>query len=186
MSYDILGTDDKGITTVTYKVKPKLPDAPIGTIIATTFSYDHFLRINQIDNLSSSEQIWLPCDGRVVSNGNYITKTPDLRGLFIRGANMMDENERHHTEEVKKNQSNPDNTSVGKMQMDAFQGHKHFSQNTLVVRGERDLPNQPDQRRNQRGANNSAGVHNAGFGKPRLSSETRPKNTSVIYLIRVR
>lgn len=186
VSYDIIGTEDQGTTTVTYRVKPELPDAPIGTIITTTLTYAQFLKINQIENLSASEQIWLPCDGRVVSNGNYITKTPDLRGLFIRGVNRMDPNELLHTSTVVKNQSNPDNSDVGKVQMDAFQGHKHFSQSTLVRRGSDDLPNYPDQRPNQRNANNSAGVHDAGYGKPRLSTETRPKNMSVIYLIRVR
>lgn len=186
LTYEILGTNDESTTSVTYRIKPQLPDAPIGTIIATTLTYEQFLNVNQIQDLSSSEQIWLPCDGRPVPNGNFITKTPDLRGLFVRGANVMDVNEKLHTGGVNKQQSNPDNTNIGSVQLDAFQGHKHFSENTLVKRGVDDLPNVPDQRPNQRGANNSAGVHDAGYGKPRISSETRPKNITVIYLIRVR
>lgn len=186
VTYKILGTDDKGTTNVIYRVKPKLPDAPIGTIIATTLTYEQFLRINQIENLSSSEQIWLPCDGRAVQNGNFITKAPDLRGLFIRGANVMDKNENLNTKPVDKMQSNPQDIPVGTIQLDAFQGHKHFNDNQLVKRGDTDLPNQPDQRPNQRYSDNSAGIYDAGYGTPRISTETRPINITVIYLIRVR
>lgn len=186
VTYDVLGTDDQGTVNLTYRVKPKLPDAPIGTVIATTLTYEQFLSTNQIDDLSSSEQIWLPCDGRTVPNGDFITKTPDLRGLFIRGANIMDKNESLHTNPVDRNRSNPDATSIGNLQIDAFQGHKHFSEARLVKTGDRDLPNVPDQRPNQHAAQNSAGVHDAGYGNPRFSTETRPMNITVLYLIRVR
>ena len=186
VTYNILGTDDKGTTNVIYRIKPKLPDAPIGTIIATTLTYEQFLRINQIENLSSSEQIWLPCDGRAVQNGNFITKTPDLRGVFIRGANVMDKNENLNTKPVDKMQINPQDIPVGTIQLDAFQGHKHFNDDQLVKRGDTDLPNQPDQRPNQRYSDNSAGIYDAGYGTPRISTETRPINITVIYLIRVR
>ena len=175
VTYEIKGTDDKGTTNVIYRVKPKLPDAPIGTIIATTLTYDQFLSINQIGDLSSSEQIWLPCDGRTVPNGNFITKTPDLRGVFLRGANVMDKNESLHTNPVISNQSNPDNTKVGDFQDDIFKSHTHGYQasSTKPVSG--------------KGSWSTFAWDPASYTTSATGgSETRPRNTTVIYLIRVR
>ncbi|WP_291146618.1 hypothetical protein [Flavobacterium sp. UBA7680] len=175
VTYKIKGTDDIGTINVIYRVKPKLPDAPIGTIISTTVTYDQFLNINQIRNLSSSEQIWLPCDGRTVPNGNFITKTPDLRGVFLRGANVMDINEGLHTNPVMSNQSNPDNTKVGDFQDDIFKSHTHGYQAsaTRQVSG--------------RGSVSDFAWDPASYTTSATGgSETRPRNITVIYLIRVR
>jgi hypothetical protein len=175
VTYEIVGTDDIGTINVIYRVKPKLPDAPIGTIISTTVTYDQFLSINQIRNLSSSEQIWLPCDGRTVPNGNFITKTPDLRGVFLRGANVIDINEVLHTNPVISNQSNPDNTKVGDFQDDIFKSHTHgyLSSSRQDVSG--------------RGSTSDFAWNAASYTTSATGgSETRPRNITVIYLIRVR
>ncbi len=161
---------------------------PIGTIISSTLKYSTFLEANRIKPTDNMEKaIWVPCDGRDVrasTYGKYVGSVPDLRGLFLR--NVNDYNVPFDgVGKVKTERANPDNISAGIFQPDAFQGHKHFSENTLVRKGKDDLPNQPDQRPKQEGANNSAGVYDAGFGKPRISSETRPKNMTVYYYIKI-
>lgn len=175
VAYDVVGENDNETIEVTYRVKPELPDAPIGAIISTTLTYEQFLKVNQIENLSSSEQIWLPCDGRPVSNGNYITQTPDLRGVFIRGANIMDVNENNHTDPVDNTRKNPDNTIVGDYQDDAFESHRHSS----------DYPHNDG----SWGAISGPGNQSGRTGRNTTSvgsNETRPKNITVLYLIRVR
>lgn len=175
LTYDILGTEDQGTTSLTYRDKPKLPDAPIGTVIVAPLTYEQFLRINQIEDLSSSEQIWLPCDGRTVPNGDFITKTPDLRGLFLRGANVMDKNEGLHTNPVFGHQSNPENTIVGEFQSDIFKSHTHGYQ----AASRQDVSGR---------GSTSDFAWNAGSYTTSATggSETRPRNITVIYLIRVR
>ncbi|MBC3846293.1 hypothetical protein H8K90_07875 [Winogradskyella echinorum] len=161
---------------------------PIGTIISSTFKYETFLEVNRFKTTENmSKAIWVPCDGRNVRSskyGEFSGSVPDLRGLFLR--NVNDYNVAFDgVGKVKSEQKNPDNTSAGVVQKDAFQGHRHFEQNTLVMTGSRDLPNQPDQRPNQKGATNSAGKFDAGFGTPRISTETRPKNMTVYYYIKI-
>jgi hypothetical protein len=179
LTYEILGTNDEGNTRVVYRIKPELPDAPIGTIIATTLTYNQFLKVNQIQDLSSSEQVWLPCDGRSIPNGNYITKTPDLRGLFIRGANIMDVNEGLHTNPVSNNQRNPENINIGVFQQQQIVSHNH----TL------DSKHNGFSKSGEVRSHGTNGGGEYGFSQPTSSyggNETRPKNISVLYLIRVR
>jgi hypothetical protein len=161
---------------------------PIGTIISSTFKYETFLEVNRFNSTENmSKAIWVPCDGRDVRSskyGEFSGSVPDLRGLFLRNVNDYNV-DFDGVGAVKAEQKNPENTSAGVFQPDAFQGHKHFSQNTLVVSGDKDLPNQPDQRPNQKGATNSAGQYDAGYGSPRISTETRPKNMTVYYYIKI-
>lgn len=161
---------------------------PIGTIISSTFKYETFLEVNNFKPTENmAKATWVPSDGRNVRSskyGEFSGTVPDLRGLFLR--NINDYNVAFDgVGSVKPEQKNPDNTSAGVVQSDAFQGHKHFAENTLVISGDTDLPNSPDQRPNQRQATNSAGIHDAGFGTPRISNETRPKNMSVYYYIKI-
>jgi hypothetical protein len=180
LTYDILGTNDEGTINVTYRIKPELPEAPIGTIIATTLTYEQFLIVNQIQDLSSSEQIWLPCDGRSVPNGNFITKTPDLRGLFIRGANKMDLNESLHTDPVTGNRSNPDNSGIGDFQLDQFAKHNHTTERPVFGHRSNGFPRQEDMDPGNWGGYMNVNTNYEG------GNETRSKNVTVLYLIRVR
>lgn len=56
----------------------------------------------------------------------------------------------------------------------------------MKSRNNSDLPNMPDQRPYWDNIPNTAGKYDAGYGNPRISTETRPINISVLYLIRVR
>ena len=164
---------------------------PIGSIITSVLDWDSFSQITE-DKPSSSwdagKSAWAPSDGRDVSASMYTRKTgsskvPDLRGVFLRGLNQFDP---FYSGKLADNQKDvEDGRVVGSFQTDTFQGHKHFPDNRVVKSGSRDLPNQPDQRPNQQTSVNSAGIHDAGFGRPRISSETRPKNVAVYHYIRI-
>ena len=102
-----------------------------------------------------------------------------MRGLFIRGANIMDINEGLHTKPVDILQSNPDNTEVGKFQKDEFKKHNH----TLGNAGRAEWQSNELVNKQRVRHDGGVGISTSFSG---VSTETRPKNISVIYLIRVR
>jgi hypothetical protein len=171
-------------------------ELPIGTVITSFLTFEEFNFASK-NNLKSPGEIWTsekskwaPCDGRSVANSGYskVTSkafTPDLRGQFIRGLNSFDPVKGP----VLRNESerDPDNNRVvGGYQEDAFQGHKHFQVDHLMKsKNNDDLPNMPDKRPYWDNIPNSAGIYDAGFGKPRLAIETRPKNVAVYYYIKI-
>jgi len=187
ISYKIVGTNDENTITAVIKKVSTLPEVPIGTIISTTMTYEQFLKANQFDNLASADQKWLPCDGRSVINGNYITKTPDLRGLFLRGSNIMDKNENNHTKQVDQRQKNPDEPQWGIIQDEAFLLHNHDNGAYLEKKDGLQLYGQ--NRESERVFNSytsHAFPHVTGLTNKVGGNETRPKNLSIIYLIKVR
>ena len=106
-----------------------------------------------------------------------IVRLPDARGVFIRSMNLGRES----------GSGDPEgNREVGDFQADAFQGHKHFNQRIGVYKGE-ESPNNPHQRYviNPHPANESAGNYNAGYGKPRISNETRPRDIVLYTYIKI-
>lgn len=181
LTYKVLATNDENTVIATFKKILGLPEVPIGTIISTTMTYEQFLKANQFENLSSAEQKWLPCDGRIVINGNFITTTPDLRGIFIRGANVMDKNENLHTKPVSDKQRNPDEPQWGDTQGDALKTHKHYYSS----------PGNPGFFCVNFGC--SSGMFHGNLlqkltenVEEKEVNETRPKNLSTLYLIKVR
>ena len=125
---------------------------------------------------------WVLMDGRSVTGSDYATLTgsssiPDARGVFLRGKN----NGRSDGKQ------NPDgDSSLGVYQEDAFQGHGHLYRSK----------NQGANAYNNAGAN--AGIHNldnsfpverpinlSGSGTVRYGTETRPKNITINYFIKI-
>jgi microcystin-dependent protein len=171
---------------------------PSGTIVA--FAGD----VNKIP------KGWMLCDGKEVDGSvdslkalfNVISynwgkpnnvnpnifNLPDLRGLFLRGVDLGS------GKDPNANGRNPIKTGgigtadkVGSYQDDAFQGHRHNVQTNFSRGG------QPD---NASSGNNRNGFY-SGFinildpisdgtnGNPRTTSETRPKNAYVNYIIKL-
>ncbi len=124
---------------------------------------------------------WVLMDGSSMENSGLaaITKEktmPDARGVFIRGMNLG---------QTVENGDVDGNRAVGKFQLDSFQGHKHYNQQ-MIQTGSRDIPNTTDQRRRvEAGAVETAGVHDGGFGVPRISKETRPRNITLYTYIKI-
>ncbi|QHC84714.1 hypothetical protein AS589_07900 [Empedobacter brevis] len=172
----------------------KSSDAPLGTIVASLLNYNDFLKLNGLEYDSDiNKVIWVPCDGRNIgtAEGTYGAysggKAPDLRGLFLRSVNDMGAYNATVPTPIQDN-LNPEKKQAGQTQMDAFQGHKHIDSNKIAENYGKESPNTPKQRHNVTGAQlaETAGNIDAGYGNPRLSIETRPKNISVYYYIKIR
>lgn len=135
---------------------------------------------------------WVLLDGRDLSNSTVLFQLltnanstnilrdgrflPDARGKFFRSSNFGGGND-------------PDvNRVVGSVQLDAFQGHKHIGDNKIAQNVDgRQSPNSSRQRYNVTGTNlvETAGTIEAGYGGPRLSTETRPINLSFYTYIKI-
>jgi len=175
----------------------KSSDAPLGAIVASILNYNDFLKLNGLEYESDiNKMIWAPCDGRSIGTieGTYGAysggKTPDLRGLFLRSVNDMGAYTATVPTPMQSN-LNPENKQAGQVQLDAFQGHKHIN-SSKIGENRSDNPQSPNgpnkQRGNVTGTNltETDGNYDAGDGIPRISIETRPKNISVYYYIKIR
>jgi hypothetical protein len=101
---------------------------------------------------------------------------PNASGAFLRSSNVNGQG--FDPESDRK---------IGSLQNDAFQGHKHFSGTRFATYHGKQSSNTPKQRHNVTESvyDNSAGIHDAGNGKPRIANETRPINISVYTYIKI-
>lgn len=149
----------------------------MGEIIASMLTKDEFIKTYGND--------WVLADGSDAPFGSqylkYINnqlphmkgKLPDLRGKFLRGYN--------NGEKV-----NPDDSSLGASQLDQFQGHNHTN-TTDYMQSAGGNGNGLGWGSAQRTFNKfDQGTHEiSGFGKPRAGTETRPKNVTINYFIKI-
>ncbi len=176
---------------ITLEKKNSNATSPIGTICSSVLNYDSFLEVNnykKTDNMSKA--LWVPCDGRNVtasSYGKFSGNVPDLRGVFTRGVNdygvLFD-----GVAAVAIEQANPAGTNAGIFQSDSFKSHAHNSQVSSDRVGD---PDGSDDTNGGAGAGDSywrgnkylnANTHPT---SPSGGNETRPKNVSVYYYIRI-
>ncbi|WP_232733542.1 phage tail-collar fiber domain-containing protein [Vibrio sp. HA2012] len=68
------------------------------------------------------------------------------------------------------------------LQLDAFQGHKHLATNPFIVGG-----STGDKQNGNLGSTTTqtAGTYNAGYGTPRIATETRPRNLAFPILVEI-
>lgn len=157
---------------------------PIGAIISSNLKYTTFLEVNNFKITENmSKVIWVPCDGRNVSSskyGKFSGNVPDLRGLFLRNVNDYGV-EFDGVSKVDTAQSNPENTKAGVFQNESFKAHTHGLR--WWASGGRVLPNVYP------GINNSYNPNvNQASSKGVMSSggnETRPKNMTVYYYVKI-
>lgn len=163
----------------------KSSDAPLGTMIASLLNYNDFLKLNGLVYESDiNKVIWVPCDGRDIGTaintyGAYAGgKAPDLRGLFLRSVNDMGLYNATVPPPIISN-LNPENKLSGQIQMDEIKSHSHKQ---TYTGGNHD-----------RGRWTTSGVHgklDEHVGNTDTSTtggqETRPKNISVYYYIKIR
>lgn len=181
-------------------VFPKVEDVtfnkmPIGSIISSPLGYTAFNEINGIRPLTfnSEKSAWAPCDGRNVQGSKYgskISNVPDLRGVFVRGVNDMRVD---GVPVISTERKNPDNNPAGGFQQHAIQSHKHqvfvnkntkdknisvANSNTAAYRASND----DNARYVMQGNNDEPSVGKTStFG----GNETRPKNVSLYYYIKI-
>ena len=154
--------------------QPIVMDYGVGEVVTSMLDVETFLRIHNKDG-----QLWMLADGQEVSSGTTYRKylddnfpqrngrCPDLRGLFLRGKN-------HNRD---KDTGNPDgDLELGYPQMDMFKSHNHSEtrhddnpSSGQAYRGENMLGNQLE----------TIDTGNKG------GNETRPRNATVNYFIRI-
>lgn len=154
--------------------------APIGTIVATTLPADRFESAN-----GGATKNWVICDGREAPADSAYRKfvgqnVPDLRGLFLRGANEMSPNA---PIPPIADRINPDKKQIGDYQKDELASHAH--------KGSYDYwPHEGGGDGTVKGIVVPTGIARITFRTeykvfPEGGNETRPKNLSVAYYIRV-
>jgi|GEM_PF-3191967 len=158
---------------------------PVGTIIASYFSYEE---ITKADPEFAS--FWQPADGRnVVRDSAYFkaktdgslnnVKLPDLRGTFLRGLNIFENNPLAAAQNAA--QLDPENRKVGQFQADENRAHGHsasISAGETNVRGT-GMGHQANKGEEIQWRSLSVSIGNSG------GPESRPKNYAVYYYIRV-
>jgi hypothetical protein len=157
----------------------------LGTIISSVLDYDNMCIVTgdpgTVDNTKS---IWIPCDGRDITNSTLAKKTgvntsPDLRGKFMRGLNII-HREGQPPLDITKSDPEGLNRVPGSYQPDAFKQHSHsynrFSDGVIT-----DMSDDKDHRRCSYGSNAGSGTGATGDSK----DETRPKNISVYYYLKI-
>ncbi len=143
-------------------------------------------------NLTDIQKTYAPCDGRQfeVTSVTPVTayakltgkfNTPDLRGLFLRGLNVM-ETTGAPPIPYPQSYNDPDGASrtVGDFQADEFKEHAHVYQyftNSIIT----DMSNDKDQRKCSFGDTQALETTTAGTG----AQETRPRNVSIYYYMRI-
>jgi hypothetical protein len=124
---------------------------------------------------------WLECNGQGFNTGAYPElaayypwgSVPDFRGMFLRG---LDRGAGRDTDTWR---------NVLSYQNDTLQDHSHIAGTETSMY---EAPGTPT--RNTPGGaeirnySNRTGMVNTGYGDARISSETRPKNMAVIYIIK--
>ncbi|MBI3137325.1 MAG: hypothetical protein HYZ15_01935 [Sphingobacteriales bacterium] len=156
-------------------------EMPIGTIIASFLNLEQFNVATKNNEKSpggvwtSLKSKWSPCDGRPIPNSKFSkianqTNVPDLRGVFLRGLNSFDP---YYTVQPQDNsQLNPETTSVGQYQRDELKKHNH---------------NVPGNGNGQTGwaLENVGRTGTYPTSEYPGATETRPKNVSLFYYIKV-
>jgi microcystin-dependent protein len=152
---------------------------------------------------------YLACDGTAVSrstyaalfaaigvahgsgNGSTTFNIPDYRGRFLRGVDGTAGRDPNDSTRTAMNTGGNTGDNVGSVQADAFQGHYHTGQGSTAAGGASNAL--------VRGTSQSTGggilgptaqagaldpIADSSNGTPRTSSETRPINAYVNYIIK--
>jgi len=169
-------------TPITLEANPPVDQKaiPVGAIVASVLDYQQFLKANGLDQLDNSNMKiapWVPCDGRILSVSRYAEysggKVPDLRGVFLRGINDYGVAFATVTT-VPDQQKNPENKLAGEFQLDMFKAHDHGI-TTYYDKIPRTGGTTSDIWRNDRPTRTSM----------EGGAETRPKNVTVYYYIKI-
>ncbi len=162
---------------------------PVGSIVASVLEWTSFARLNNqaptISDADSLNTIWVPADGRSVANSRYgkfgHNNVPDLRGVFLRGVNDFRGLPVVLPVSSSQGQTGSDGSLVDRVgnhfEPDETGKHDH-QQNTTVADGGNGTA--------------SIGARSRTGSEPdyvrtafSTGSESRPKNISVYYYIKI-
>lgn len=136
------------------------------------------------------------------STGRTTFSLPDYRGQFLRGVSGTSGNDPDTASRLNRKDGYPVGDRIGSLQKDALQSHKHDDRgHTHVTTATNSGGEVESDNSDERAAppNGKAGEvlsgkadltdptdSSTGAGTPRLSKETRPKNISVYWIIRIK
>jgi len=163
----------------------------IGTIISSVLHYDDFLEVNgYVRTTDTSKVKWVPCDGRSVAGSKYALSAhcsangksaPDLRGVFLRGINDYDVP--GYSPHPKHNQLNPEDKKANEFQDDAIEKHTHVLN---LYRHGYAWGNAPDGvSTNEYKQHDNSLKKMSTFENENAASETRPKNVTVYFYLKI-
>jgi len=194
----VLPTDHGAvIQSVPAKSKKEVSmEMPVGTVIASFLGWEQFQSATKCNamNPNSTWQAdtskWCPADGRETPNSLFTryassVHVPDLRGMFLRGVNTIDFNPAIQSiPALDPHKKDPVDRPAGDYQSDSVGPHSHSYG---------PIPSEV----NSPGGNAGSGQHWGSYGghehdkgntsditEPK-STETRPKNVSVFYYVRI-
>lgn len=173
------------------------PQLPVGCVIAFA---GPLTEQNSPPTFSPVESMgWLVCDGRTLKIAQYPDlyrvlgtqyggnpnqdefQIPDLRGQFLRGVAVNASQDPDFNSRTAANQNSPGSDPVGSTELDALQTHAHdyqgFEQTAPAQEGS--IIAAPTSANTPTG-----GPVSIGNVQVRISTETRPKNVYVYYLIK--
>ena len=150
---------------------------------------------------------WLLCDGHPVSRSTYAAlfgavgdtwgkgdavttfNLPDLRGRFLRGVDGGTGRDPDAAARVAISAGGNMGDAVGSLQGDSMQGHAHAIDQLLLV-GNTDAMGvariaRSDQMSSAFRITSNALISDGVHGAPQISSETRPQNANVTYIIKI-
>lgn len=146
-----------------------LDAVPVGTVLPSMLTEAQFQDIATDD--------WILADGRSVGGSEYETITgdgsvPDLRGIFLRGKN----NGRTTSEG-----NSAGDVSLGTFSSDAFAAHTHLTNSTLIT--DTSPANTGDIEKDE--GSEFSRTNNPNTGSQGSGTETKPRNVTVNYFIRI-
>jgi len=182
-----INTDRENLVQVVEAIETGFgKEFPIGSVITSILDWNSFSQITE-DKASSEWDAetskWAPADGRNISASKLTRKTgqanvPDLRGVFLRGLNSFDPFYRIKPTEVGQLDPDGDERSVGDFQMDTIKSHSH---NLFHYNQTEKIEKRDNYDRDRLVPSNNVNKKTENFG----GKETRPKNRTVFYYIRI-
>jgi hypothetical protein len=116
------------------------------------------------------------------TEGGTIFRVPDLRGMFLRGVDAGAGNDPDVA--TRTVNGNGETDAPGSIQADAFQGHWHKFEKRLLGRFGSSDRVETDNNNGDYLNNTRDPISDGVNGESRTSSETRPKNVYVNYIIK--
>lgn len=196
---------DRGIATFKVPAEPSgfNKDLPVGTIIPSYLTWTEFQNATKNNSQNPNGNIWsakhskwAPADGREIYGSVFYSLTnksniPDLRGMFLRGLNQFDKE--YSTIKIE-DRKDSDERDRGDFQSDAIKSHNHDIQQQNFG-GTITTPVAVSQNTSGADGDLDGSSKVTGYDKHTVplvitpnkdgSKETRPKNISIYYYIRI-
>ncbi len=182
----------ESLTTEANLVTEKLKDVnvPIGTIVPSLLTPGEFAQaINDPAVFNPKRNKWVVCDkeieitGSKYANLKNVNRTPDLRGMFLRGLNLFSGG--NIRKDGNQDPSDPNGTrNAGEYQADVLKNHVHYRNSEKLeenVQGGSGNVSWMGQRSSVRFLKYTKSGNVVG----ETFIETRPKNVGVFYYLRI-